>query len=326
VQAERLPLGPAWDAWLAGTDAEGHYFQTSAWTEIDLAANGRSSHVLRAGPDVAGVFSHLQTGGGEVTCLCGPVISGAFEADALRAILREAEALAAEAECTAVRVVGRPPRSVAPIESVIAPFDAAGYEMTSWLTAVVNLRRADDALLAGFDRAVRKAIRRCTDAGVTVRRCDDLESFERDFLEPFAAVKKGYDPRRDRIAYDLDRSDAQSYHVAVDKQGNVLATLGTYRFAGVATEVMSARTERGREIGLPAQDLLHWEVMRRHRELGDAWFDLAGFAPAPMTEKEAGIRRYKEKWRGIPVASPTFAKPTIGRLRLARRRFRRDIA
>jgi hypothetical protein len=103
--------------------------------------------------------------------------------------------------------------------------------------------------------------------------------------------------------WDHNDSGVYTWFVALDESGDPVGTLGTYRHAGVATEVMSARDPG---FALPSQDLLHWEVIRHHRDAGDQLFDLAGFAPEPADPKEAGIRRFKEKWGGRVVPAPRY--------------------
>jgi hypothetical protein len=126
------------------------------------------------------------------------------------------------------------------------------------------------------------------------------------FLEPYAAwsdVDARAMVRKGLLMYDLDQQGAYSWLVAVGPEGTSLGTLGTYRHAGVATEVMSSRDPG---VASPAQDLLHWEAMRRHRDAGDEVFDLAGMSPDPATGKEEGIRRFKEKWGGAVVPAPQY--------------------
>ena len=96
------------------------------------------------------------------------------------------------------------------------------------------------------------------------------------------------------------------FFVAKDQKGSVLATLGTYRFKGVATEIMSHRSKGSFDNNLPAQDLLHWEIIKYHKSLGDHWFNLAGYSPNPNTPKEEGIRNFKKKWGGQEIPVHTY--------------------
>ena len=50
--------------------------------------------------------------------------------------------------------------------------------------------------------------------------------------------------------------------------------------------------------------------MRYVRDKGCTLFDLAGVAPEPANQKEAGIRRFKEKWGGKYVEYSRFEKRT----------------
>jgi len=222
-----------------------------------------------------------------------------------------------------VSVVGRPPLSAVSTRGLSDEFARAGYGALDWCTSVVHLVGDEATLLASFDRSVGKAIRRCVREGVSVRRCEDLDAIERDFYGTYAATAAaGYDVERGRTVHALDRGRHYDYYVAAAADGSLLACLGTYRYGGVATEIMSARSPEAVQSAVPVQDLLHWEVMRSRRDAGDEWFDLAGYASTPTTPKEEGIRRFKEKWNGVRVASPTFTKDVSGRLRRATRRLR----
>jgi hypothetical protein len=317
---ERTTPDQAWDLWLERAGDEGDFLQTSRWAEIDEAANGVRSHVLRASAGIAGLVGHPAGVGGELRCLHGPVLTHPGALDGLADFALAAEALARERRCVSVQFVGRPAVSKVDPADLVTRLSPLGYASTSWLTGVVDLRRSDEQLLAAGDRAVGKALRRCEREGVSIRFCDDAESYEGEFLAAFAAARPDYDPERGRRAFALDEGRHYRYYVAVDGGGVVLATLGTYRFGGVATEIMSVRTDAGREHGAPAQDLLHWHVMREHRDLGDSWFDLAGYAASPATPAEAGIKRFKQKWGGREIIHPVFTKLLESRARRAARR------
>jgi hypothetical protein len=319
VAIERLDVESEWSAWVAGAGVEGDFLQTAHWARIDKAANGRDAFALKAG-DVGALVGRAKVAGAPLSCLHGPVFR-TMELSLLSGLLAEIEGLARELGAPSVIVVGRPPRSSVATRTLAAVFGAAGYSEAPWRTSVVDLMRDDAELLRSFDRAVGKAVRRCERAGVSVRVCEG-QSIERDFLASFAAATPGYDPRRDMAAYAVDAGRHYSYRVAVDASGTVLATLGSYRFDGVATEIMSSRTAAGRTCRLPVQDLLHWEAIRSHRDQGDAWFDLAGYAATPASPKEAGIRRFKLKWNGIETDSPIFSKVVASRWRRARDRAR----
>lgn len=304
---------PAWDVWLESRGVESDFLQTTLWAQIDEAANGVRSCVLETDDGVAGLVGRPPGIAAELRCLHGPVFADPGRPEGVGEFARTAEELARRWRCGSIRFVGRPPLSDVEAGRLAAQLTSLGYRATPWLTSVVDLARSDDELLASADRAVGKAIRRCMREGISIRRCEDAESYERLFLESFAATRTDYRLERGRHVFELDRGRHYRFYVAIGPEEDVHATLGTYRFGGVATEIMSSRTTAGRRHGAPAQDLLHWHVLRDHRDLGDAWFDLAGYAAAPATPAEAGIRRFKEKWGGREVESPFFEKDLHGR-------------
>jgi hypothetical protein len=319
---QRTTPDTAWDEWLERAGREADFLQTTSWATIDGAANDAHSVVLRA-ESVGGLVSVSRETGGELRCFRGPVVREPLEAEELHDFVSAAEALAKERGCTSMQFVGRPVLSAVDPEWLATRLRRQGFSSTLWLTSVVDLDRSDTELLAAADRSVGKAVRRCEREGVSIRSCNDAQSFEGRFLRAFSESRPDFDPDRGRRAFAADGGSHYRYWVAVGSNGEVLATLGTYRFGGVATEIMSVRTRAGRESGSPAQDLLHWHAMREHRAMGDSWFDLAGYAPTPAMRAEAGIKRFKQKWGGREIATPTFAKSLEGR---ARRRARRLFA
>ena len=108
--------------------------------------------------------------------------------------------------------------------------------------------------------------------------------------------------------WNIDGGRHYRFFVAQDANGRVLATLGSYRFNRLATEIMSHRTDASFEENLPAQDLLHWHMFKAHKSAGDRWFNLAGYSPDPGNHKEAGIRRFKKKWGGREVSVSKYYK------------------
>lgn len=192
-------------------------------------------------------------------------------------------------------------------------FAANGYTIMPWLTALVDLSVDEDEIFARFNRSARKGIRRCEKEGIWVEKCDCEAMFLEDFCSTYYGVSgKGtaFDLANKRRALATWRigDDAYRFFVARDMECQVLGTLGSYRFNGIATEIMSSRTAEADARHLPVQDLLHWELFRAHKALGDHTFNLAGFNPDPKTPKEIGIRRFKEKWGGSVVEVPYFTK------------------
>jgi hypothetical protein len=330
-----------WDDWMAAAGAEASFTQTVRWARINRAINGLAPHcveVRRDGTRIAGaLFGHRKPGsaaraallgeGGTLECLAGPVIV-ADDPGALEALLDRTDALAAELRARPIFSQPPPTASWPARHDAGARFGARGYQRIAWLTALVDIARPETALLASFRHAARQGIRKCQSLGITVRECRDAEDYLENFSRPLFATRKamgvaGFEALAERPWWDLDPERAYHYFIAADGE-DVLGTLGTHRWNGLATEIMSERMMSAREKRLPVQDLLHWHAFLAHRDLGDRVFDLAGFNPDPRDDKEAGIKRFKEKWQGREVAIPRFERAdTSLRGRAARALYRR---
>jgi hypothetical protein len=194
-------------------------------------------------------------------------------------------------------------------EALGAVLGARRYEASPWATAIVDLGGDKDALANACSSAARKAVRRGRREGLAVVGCTTRDEYVTRFLGAYESANPGRaNPFREAAVWDLDDGDHYRFYLAVDTQGDVHATLGTYRFNGMATEISSSRTPVGVDAGLPAQDLLHWEVLLAHKALGDRLFNLAGYAPEPADAKEQGIKRFKQKWGGRDVTYARFRR------------------
>jgi hypothetical protein len=335
VITEPSQFPPDWDHWLAAQGANAGFCQTSVWAAIHEAVNGAESFVIATetgGVRVAGmlVSRRLAAGGGwldraravfagrgrgTLECFEGPVLPSANPVAALVDLLGQLDALAAELRVSVIRFAGPPPRAAwAGSPAVAKVFRDFGYLEIPWLTALVDLSQAEDALRAGLHHAARKGIRKCAEAGLGVTQCKSHDDYVRDFRTPYyaglAAEGKRVPTRfrGHRSWWEIDGGTHYRFLAAKDASGAVHATLGTFSFNGMATEIMAGRSPEGRAANLPAQDLLHWEAFRIHKAAGDRWFNLAGFNPEPKNAKEAGIRRFKEKWGGREAAVPQFLR------------------
>jgi hypothetical protein len=331
-----------WDEWLVACGPEAGFLQTSSWARMMHARLCAVSYVLtveHAGARLAGALvSHVPAGmasrdwlrrgkawvegrgNGELICLHGPVLLNGDKREALAALLAQVDALRARVGVGQVYFSGQPVLADwGDARAIASVFSRFRYREVPWLTSVVDLTQPEEKLLAGFKHAARKGIRKCVEAGLSVRAAQGYDEYRRDFYDPYIE-SLGTGPRPmspgDRRWW---QSGGRHYRflVAKDGAGAVHATLGTYAFNGVATEVWSGRTAAGQKANVPAGDLLHWEAFRIHKAAGDKWFNLAGFSPEPRDAKEAGIRRFKEKWGGREVPVPQYLRghvPLVARI------------
>jgi len=315
-----LAVRDRWSAFVSARSGDAGFLQTVAWARIEAAATGAAHRVievhdaggeLRAGALIS--IRHVprrlhglpRSPDVVVTCGDGPVFATG-DIPGLRDVLDGIDATASSLGATAIRMRGLPPaggRSDAP--EVLAAFADMGYAPRRWATALVALD-GDADMRARLKPAARKAVRKAGEAGVVVRRCETRDEFLRRFVVPYS----GWTARDDAFIgetvamWDADEDAAYHYFVALLDERPV-ATLGTYRWSGVATEIMSGRAPDAPR-AVPAQDLIHWEAFRAHRDLGDRVFDLAGYNPEPASDKEEGIRRFKLKWGGAEVSVAMF--------------------
>lgn len=328
-----LKVPDRWSTFVSARGRDAGFLQTPGWARIEGAATGAAHRVIEvadsAGSLRAGALISIHrvqrrlhglrlSADVVITCGDGPVFSNG-DTDGLREVLAGIEGAAASARATEVRMHGLPPaggRSDAP--DVIATFRDHGYRVRHWATSLVALDD-DTHMRERLKPAARKAIRRAGEVGVVVRRCEGREEFARLFVTPYSRwTARDHAFTGETLAmWDTDEAHAYHYFVALIDD-RPIATLGTYRWNGVATEIMSGRAPAAPP-AIPAQDLLHWEVFRAQRDLGDRVFDLAGYNPEPASGKEKGIRQFKRKWGGVEVGVARFehtrSRPWLSRPR-----------
>lgn len=328
-------LPPDWDEWLASQGNQAGFCQTSMWARIHSAVNAAMSYAVsvdRDGARVAGALLSLRPAGlkntnmmkrvrshiagsasGTLECFEGPVLPMGHVQDTLADVLSQVNALAKRLGVNHVRFAGAPVLSPwAGSEDASLIFQECGYLETQWLTSVVDLTPDEDILRRNLKQAARKGIRKSQEAGLSVKLCESQDEFVGTFCKAYYEDADIADEisiaSRNEAFWQADSERSYRFFVVQDSSGNVHAALGTYSYNGVATEILSGRTAFGKSSNLPAQDLLHWESMLHHKSEGDRHFNLAGYSPNPVNEKELGIRRFKEKWGGREIAVPAFVR------------------
>jgi hypothetical protein len=323
-----------WDEWLAAQGLGAGFLQTTAWADISAAISATTSYALtveEGGRRLGGMLVSLRPARhdswsrgvktwlmrrhrGTLECFGGPILVGANRAAILERLIAQLDALAVRLGIRHLRFAALPPLAGwADAPETTEIFRRFRYRLEPWLTGIVDLASPEDALRRNLKQAARKGIRKSQEAGLTVSLCDSAQSYLQDFCAPFyeaLAADGRWRPEHAREAerWRIDGGRHFRFFVAKDRSGAVHGTLGTFAFNGVATEIMSCRSLLGRNANLPAQDLLHWEAFRAHKAAGDRYFNLAGYSPSPRDEKEAGIRRFKQKWGGRELFYPEFVR------------------
>lgn len=314
---------PEWDSFVRSAGRAAGFLQTTAWAEVDAAATDAAAYVievrdaagqLKAGSLVALRLESRRLGLGlrvtrrVITCGDGPVVPNG-NAQLLSRVLDGVEALRRTRRAMIVRLGPFPTASGwAADPTLSAVYVGRGYVPRPWCTSIVDLSSSEQELFSRLKRSGRKAVRRAASAGVDVAICRTRTEFLDRVVGPYRQWKspsEDYDAKA-LAMWDADRSGCYRFFIATLRD-QVVATLGTYRTNGVATEIMSGRSPNVPS-GVPVQDAVHWHALVTHRQLGDRLFDLAGFNPEPATQKEEGIRRFKEKWGGQTVHTLRFER------------------
>ncbi len=171
-----------------------------------------------------------------------------------------------------------------------------------WATLKLDLRPGPEALREGFKPAARKAIARAERDGITVRRIESLEELERyyRFAEDCSRRygKRLYGFRDFSTIWELIRPVGVFETFAAEHRGETIAGLSVWGCGKSIGELGSFQSERSFREKLYGPDLVKWELIRWACAAGLESYDLAGINPQPASEKESGIRRFKEKWGG----------------------------
>ncbi|MFA6321524.1 MAG: peptidoglycan bridge formation glycyltransferase FemA/FemB family protein [Candidatus Omnitrophota bacterium] len=184
-------------------------------------------------------------------------------------------------------------------------FQRHGYASDRWATYLLRLDQDEQKLWDCVDHSVRKNVNKSQRSISSVRKAVSLEDL-RVFYEVYVSIQSGGGRSAGpflnwQIQWEEDKKKRYKYYIAQSAEGEALGVLGMYMFNGVATEIASGLTKRAFELKIPAQDMLHWEMLLDAKRSGCVVLNLAGVNPSPDDQKEIGIRRFKEKWGGSYV-------------------------
>jgi len=168
-------------------------------------------------------------------------------------------------------------------------------------TAYLDLRVPPDDMLAGFDRSVRKNVRKCAGAGVEI-----IISSEPEYLAKYFELLAAH---RQKLNFPLPpfyvnaqtaplfNREACGMNVALASvQGEFIAGLGYVHFGAMVMEAGVGQSDGYASYGLNAHDMIKVEAARHFSSMGLAYYDLAGVSRNADDAKEANIRRFKMKF------------------------------
>jgi len=176
-----------------------------------------------------------------------------------------------------------------------------GFSVETWASYLLDLNKTEDELFSNTKHSARKCIKKCHRMGIKVEKIKNIEELKNIFWKYRSKFEKEFKrPVRvfSPVAWEEDKNKRYHYFITKSSDNRILAVLGMYIFNGIATEIASSISLYAYQKKIPAQDLLHWEMILAAKRLGCRIFDLAGINPNPKDSKEEGIRRFKEKWGG----------------------------
>lgn len=252
-------------------------------------------------------------------CLDGPVVFDHDRArESIQLILKHVLRVAKRNVATHVHLTPSHVSRYASDEKMADVCREFGFEAKKWATYLVDLRKEEEELFKLISHAARKCIKKCQREGLKVVLLKSYEEFEERYWQPYVKSEAYFGRKANRARkelWDEDKENYYHYYIAEDQHGETLAVLGMYIFNGIATEIASGLMPQAYEQKIPAQDLIHWEMILEAKRLGAHTFDLAGANPSPQTPKEEGIKRFKEKWGGRYVEYYAYRKNTIPMLK-----------
>lgn len=182
-------------------------------------------------------------------------------------------------------------------------FAKLGYTAKPWATFLVDLKRDQDVLWANLKKTGRKAVQRCEEQNIIVKRIrDEKELHEYYDLLFEAKTRLGYKVTSfanniKQIWKHLRPINAIEVFLAYHNNKPVSGLI-VHSFNGIINEMGVAHSNYAVENKIYAQDLIKWEIIKWGHEQGHRIYDLTGVNPNPQSFKEKGIYQFKEKWGG----------------------------
>ena len=174
-------------------------------------------------------------------------------------------------------------------------------KIEKWSTFLIDLQQTKDSVMADFDKhSAKKNIERAQERGVQVSEINDNNiSQYHDILNEFR-IASGNEPFEYEDTYDLWKllGKIGFKGFLATKDGENIGGITFSFFNGYINEWGIARSSQDATEKLYSQDLLKWKIIEWGIENKQRFYDLSGFNPNPVSEKEEGILRYKKKWGG----------------------------
>ena len=178
------------------------------------------------------------------------------------------------------------------------PIRVSPYNIQPPRTLIVDLKGAEEEILARMKQKTRYNIRLAEKKGVTVRVWDELEAFHRMLLltgerDEFGVHSLEYYQR----AYELLHPKQMAELLVAEYEGKALAALFVARHGRRAYYLYGASTDEERN-RMPTY-LLQWEAMRWAKAHGSEKYDLWGVPDEDEATLESRFEKRREGLWGV---------------------------
>jgi peptidoglycan pentaglycine glycine transferase (the first glycine) len=291
-----------WDAFVAGHPA-GHLLQTWAWGELKARFGWRALRLawVAAGGIVTGaqvLFRPVLPGLSLAYVPKGPLVDWADVAQA-GALLDGLCAVCRTRRSIFLKIEPHAPDGAALREAAVRHGALVSeYSVQPPRTIVVDLRPAEEDILAAMKQKTRYNVRLAARKGVTVHpgTLGDLPTFHR--LSQITGQRDGFGVHSleyFRAAFELFAADCAL--LLAEVEGQPVAGVMVFAHGSTAYYLFGASSDAHRE-KMPAY-LLQWEAMRWARERGCRRYDLWGIPDADEATLEANFTAHGEESAGL---------------------------
>jgi len=198
-------------------------------------------------------------------------------------------------------------------------------------TAVVDLDRTEEQLLAGLDRGARYLLRYARRKGVVIRPGAAADIAPLAHMIEETGQRKGFGTRNETYLRELDRAldiAASGHFFVAEIAGETVASMLAAPYGPRYFALYAAGNAVGRKVG--AQYLIHWEAILHARRLGLRSYDFRGIGAAgDPSDHWAGLTFFKKRFgtrrEELPGAWDDVYRPLAYRSFLLAQQARRDL-
>jgi lipid II:glycine glycyltransferase (peptidoglycan interpeptide bridge formation enzyme) len=185
-------------------------------------------------------------------------------------------------------------------------YQQRGYKVKDYETSILNLEQSESELLTTFKKELRRLLKK--DFDIIIKEISNIEDLIYSYTKCYEMSNKEIPDRFFEEAQYKIEYGSHKYYFAEDSKGNLLGTLAMVVCNGEAKELHSSLTQYAYDNKLPAQDFLHWHIIKEAKKLKCKTFNIAGFQKLPATPKEKGIKQFKLKYSGEVYPMIEFRK------------------